>query len=131
MELTELEDEFEKLALEVEKSKVKLPKKVKKLKALAKQIYIIKLLEEVTPCGWEAEYKFHDVRKWRFDFALPFHKIAIEINGGVWTGGRHVRGSGFINDMEKLNMATKTDWKVLQYTPSQLLIMKHDVSELI
>lgn len=30
------------------------------------------------------EYRFHDKRKWRFDYAIPEHKIAIEVEGGVW-----------------------------------------------
>ena len=70
-------------------------------------------------CGWIQEYKFHPVRKWRFDWANPQSKIAIEINGGVWTGGRHTSGSGFIKDMEKINASQVLGWKVLQYTPSQ------------
>ena len=32
------------------------------------------------------EFKFHPVRKWRFDYAVPEHKIALEVEGGVWTG---------------------------------------------
>jgi very-short-patch-repair endonuclease len=56
------------------------------------------------------EHKFHPTRKWRFDYSLPAHKIAIEIDGGVYGGGRHNRGSGFINDCEKFNEATALGW---------------------
>lgn len=68
----------------------------------------------------EAEYRFHDTRKWRFDFAFPRHKVAIEIEGGVWTKGRHTRGSGFVKDMEKYNEATRLGWRILRFTPSDL-----------
>lgn len=69
--------------------------------------------------GFIQEHRFHPVRKWRLDWANVEKKIGIEINGGVWIGGRHTSGSGFVKDMEKLNAAQKLGWKVLQYTPKQ------------
>ena len=67
----------------------------------------------------EAEYKFHPVRKWRFDYAIPDLMIAIEIEGGSWVQGRHTRGKGYQGDMEKYNTAQLMGWKVLRYTPEQ------------
>jgi hypothetical protein len=61
------------------------------------------------------EYKFHPVRKWRFDYAFVNEKIAIELNGAVWTQGRHTRGSGALKDWEKINSAQEFGWIVLQY----------------
>jgi len=66
------------------------------------------------------ELRFHPVRKWRFDWAWESAKVALEINGGVWTGGRHSRGAGQIGDMEKLNEAQIAGWRVLQVTPKQV-----------
>lgn len=66
------------------------------------------------------EYKFHPVRRWRFDYAIPSHKVAIEVEGGVWTQGRHTRPRGFIGDMEKYNTATALGWRVLRVTPDTL-----------
>ena len=63
------------------------------------------------------EHKFHPTRKWRFDYAIPEHKIAIEIDGGVWTQGRHTRPQGYLNDMEKFNAAAAMGWVVLKFTP--------------
>jgi len=70
--------------------------------------------------GWVSEYRFDSKRKWRFDFSHPELKIAIEIEGGVWSKGRHLRGQGFINDMEKYNKASLLGWKILRYTPQQI-----------
>jgi len=61
------------------------------------------------------EYRFHDKRRWRFDFAWPEKKVAVEIEGGVWTGGRHTSGAGFIADSEKYNTAAVLGWKVLRF----------------
>lgn len=71
----------------------------------------------------EKEYRFHCARKWRFDFALTFPKIAIEIEGGVWVtgGGGHNRSQAFLDDMEKYNWAGAFGWKVLRFTPKQVL----------
>ena len=69
--------------------------------------------------GWVKECKFHPIRKWRWDWADIKNKIAIEIQGGVWIGGRHTSGSGFVKDMEKYNAGVLCGWKLLAYTPEQ------------
>ena len=66
------------------------------------------------------EYQFHPKRKWRFDYAFPEHKIALEVEGGVWTQGRHTRPQGFLGDIEKYNTATLMGWRVFRTTPSEL-----------
>lgn len=66
------------------------------------------------------EFRFHPERKWRFDYALPAHKIALEVEGGVWTQGRHTRGQGFLGDVEKYNAAALLGWRVFRTTPSAL-----------
>ena len=70
------------------------------------------------------EFRFHPVRLWRFDYAIPEHKIALEVEGGVWTGGRHTSSVGFLKDMEKYNTATLMGWRVLRTTPDDLYRMK-------
>lgn len=76
-----------------------------------------------------AEYRFHEDRKWRFDFAFPEQKIAIEIEGGLWNQGRHNRPASMIKDMEKYNEAAILGWRVLRFEPGQL--RKRDTIEMI
>lgn len=66
------------------------------------------------------EFRFHPERRWRFDYAIPSHKIAVEVEGGVWTGGRHTSPKGFLNDMEKYNAAALLGWRVFRYVPDTL-----------
>lgn len=66
------------------------------------------------------EYRFHHTRQWRFDYAWPQKKIALEIEGGVFTQGRHSRGAGMVGDMEKYNNAAVLGWRIIRTTPSNL-----------
>lgn len=66
--------------------------------------------------GWIAEYRFHQTRRWRFDFANPELMLAIEVEGGTWNGGRHTRGGGFEKDCEKYNEAMALGWNVARFT---------------
>lgn len=62
------------------------------------------------------EYRFHPVRKWRFDFAWPDLRVAAEVEGGIYAGGRHTRGSGFEKDAEKYNEAMLLGWSVARFS---------------
>lgn len=74
-------------------------------------VHVIKGPTDVTP-----EHKFHPSRRWRFDFAHIPTKTAIELEGGIWSQGRHTRGSGFRSDCEKYNEATRLGWRVFRLT---------------
>lgn len=68
---------------------------------------------------FEREHKFHPDRRWRFDFALhppnPYHyKLAVEIDGGLFTNGGHTRGRARIGDMTKDVEAMLLGWRVLR-----------------
>ncbi|NIP25770.1 MAG: hypothetical protein GWN94_02580, partial [Phycisphaerae bacterium] len=53
------------------------------------------------------------LKDWRFDFAYKTERVAVEVEGGVYTQGRHTRGEGFEEDCEKYNQATLLGWRVL------------------
>jgi very-short-patch-repair endonuclease len=67
-----------------------------------------------------AELRFHPVRLWRFDFAIPSARVAVEVNGGVWTAGRHSRGSGLIKEYEKMRAAGILGWRVLPFATDEI-----------
>jgi len=72
------------------------------------------------------EFRFCKERKWRFDYAIPKIKFAVEIEGGIFKrgGGRHNRPVGMIKDMEKYNYATLDGWAVFRFTPAEI---RHNV----
>ncbi|MEG3539377.1 DUF559 domain-containing protein [Acinetobacter radioresistens] len=69
---------------------------------------------------FEQEFEFHPKRKWRADFHLVGKKILVEVEGAIWSGGRHTRGKGYIGDMEKYNAATMMGFQVLRFSTEQV-----------
>ncbi len=80
--------------------------------------------------GWIAEHRFYGPRRWRFDFANPDKKLAVEIEGGIFSRGRHTRGAGYLKDLEKYNRAAILGWAVLRYAPWQLAEALTDLQEI-
>ncbi len=66
------------------------------------------------------EHRFAPPRRFRFDFAHLPSKTAIEIQGGSWNAGGHVRGAHFDSDCEKLNLAASQGWAVFKFTATML-----------
>lgn len=66
------------------------------------------------------QFRYSPHRRWRFDFAWPEQKLAVEVDGGTWSGGRHTRGAGYERDSEKLNAANLLGWTCLRYTSSMV-----------
>ena len=107
-------------------------------KKLAREKWEIMFAGQLDIKGWFyiREYIFHPTRKWRFDVvisrgfvnqhsmnacgeSLPNHlrekSIAVEIEGGTWSRGRHTRGSGFAEDCRKYNAAAAMGWRVFRF----------------
>ena len=77
----------------------------------------------------EREYRFNSSRRWRLDYAWPAHRLALEVEGGVFASrqrdggrrrGRHVSITGFLNDLEKYNTLACYGWRLLRVIPSDL-----------
>lgn len=67
-----------------------------------------------------SEYRIVPDRRYRWDYCFPAERIALEIQGGTWTGGSHGRGSGIRRDCEKNNLAVAAGWKVFYVTTDML-----------
>lgn len=93
------------------KSKLKSEEYVHALATTCKQIG----LPEFT-----REHAFHSARRWRFDAAWLEVRLACEIEGGIHSGGRHVRGVGFEKDMHKYNEAACLGWVVIRVSPDMV-----------
>lgn len=77
------------------------------------------------------EYQFHKTRRWRFDYAWPGFKVALEVEGGLFgftdpksgkwrPGGAHGSISGMKRDMEKYNHAASMGWLIIRCLPTTL-----------
>ena len=62
------------------------------------------------------EFRFHDVRKFRFDYAWPAQKVAVETDGY----GYHQTKAGLQADHEKSNLAQECGWIVIRHTNRSL-----------
>jgi very-short-patch-repair endonuclease len=70
---------------------------------------------------FKCEYEFHPKRKWRFDFASPAMKLAIEVEGGTTYGNsRHSYGKGFDDDAEKYNTASALGWTLFRFSSNMI-----------
>lgn len=68
----------------------------------------------------ERECRLVPHRRFRWDFCWRDSHTAVEIQGGVYSGGRHTRGKGYERDMEKHNLLALDGWTVLYFTGGQL-----------
>lgn len=66
----------------------------------------------------ETEHRFDDDgRRWRFDFAWPDQRLAVEVDG---LGYGHQAVVGMAADNEKQNAAVQQGWSVLRFNSKQL-----------
>lgn len=88
-----------------------------------------KASKEKTWLGWNLQYwcnehavtlafehHFHPERGWRFDWAIPALKIAIEYEGIFSQKSRHTTVTGYTGDMQKYNAAQLLGWRIIRVT---------------
>ena len=81
---------------------------------LALQIQAVKLPKP------ERQYKFHPKRAFRADFCWPANRLIVEVQGGVWNNGAHVRGAGYERDCERMIEAQLLGHRILYVTPAHI-----------
>lgn len=74
------------------------------------------LLEQTRAFQPTAEHVFAAPRRFRIDVAFVAQRLAVEIQGGIWTGGRHVRGAGMRRDCEKSALLAIHGWRLINCT---------------
>lgn len=80
----------------------------------------------------EKEWKFCDGRGWRFDWAIPSVKIAIEYEGGIFMAkSGHTNVDGMLKDSEKYNRAVVLGWRVIRITALNYTTVLKQLNELI
>ena len=66
--------------------------------------------------GTRTEYMFHPDREWKFDFAWPDLRVAVELEGH----NVHRKSSAYRNDREKFNAAQSLGWMVFRFDYAEL-----------
>lgn len=59
-------------------------------------------------------------RRFRFDYVWESNKLALEIEGGVFTKQAHGSVTGILRDMTKYSLAASLGWRVIRVLPSKL-----------
>ena len=77
------------------------------------------------------ELQFDEVRKFRFDWAIPSLMIAIEFEGIMSEKSRHTTKTGYSKDTEKYNLAAISGWIVLRYTVLTYGNLERDLLKII
>ncbi len=99
-------------------AKTKRPKRGGKVESEGESLLSLQL--KALKIAFEREFKFCQDRKWRADFHLVDKMILIEVEGGIWSQGRHTRGKGYQEDMVKYNSAQVLGYSVYRYSTEQV-----------
>lgn len=59
-------------------------------------------------------------RRFRCDLVWRDHRLVCEVEGGVWSGGRHTSGTGYTRDCEKYSLLALEGWTVIRVTGTHI-----------
>lgn len=91
---------------------------------------VLKILNSICE-GWTVEHRFDSISRFRFDFAHIRLKIAVEMEGGIYTGTGHAKTGTYIKDMRKYNLAQLKGWIVLRYAYGQEDKIPNDIKKAV
>ena len=90
---------------------------------------MLKLTNQIE--DYVTELQFNENRKFRFDWAIPSLRVAIEFEGIMSAKSRHTTVTGYTNDCVKYNLATCSGWRVLRYTAKNYLNLEKDLIKML
>ena len=112
--------EYKKLPKRGNKNSAKSKRSKRRHRSESQGEQTLSLQLKVLKIEFESEFMFHPTRKWRADFHLKGKKILVEVEGGIWSNGRHTRGAGYLGDLEKYNAATMMGYQVIRFSTEQV-----------
>ncbi|CAB4126500.1 hypothetical protein UFOVP74_54 [uncultured Caudovirales phage] len=116
------------------KRKASMGEQLKKQLAVLKEppglLYIKRVLDAMG-VAYTAELRFDEVRKFRFDLAIPDRMISIEYEGLMSKTSRHTTKTGYTRDSTKYNLATVKGWRVLRYTAGNYREFDNDINKML
>ncbi len=87
---------------------------------MAGKRYRAPMIKHLAKYGLVEEWQFAHGRLWRLDFGCPRYKVALEVQGGLYISGGHVRGDGFQRDREKVLAAQMHGILVAECSPKHI-----------
>lgn len=114
---------------ETKKPKIVIVKRSVEKDTIHAILDMLKLTNQIE--DYVTEHQFDEVRKFRFDWAIPSLMIAIEFEGIMSEKSRHTTKTGYSKDTEKYNLAAISGWIVLRYTVLTYGNLERDLLKLI
>jgi hypothetical protein len=96
-----------------------VPRPRSKVAKASPQLFIQACLARGLPAP-VPEYVFAPPRKWALDWFFPAQRLALEIQGALFTHGRHTRGAALLKEHEKLNACAIAAIRVMFCTPDDV-----------